>query len=338
MKLYMYMYMNMNINPIYYINIIFLCLYIMFNVVICGVVKNAAKHLSANMEAAISLGQQCDKYKIVIYENNSTDDTKAILSSYNAARPEFQILSEDIDSAVIKEKSKIWAYTRVTGSDHPCRIEQISNARNKLVNELQKESYDDYTYVVMIDFDSKMFTVEGILESLRLVKENRKRVIYANSPSYYDYYALRSAHSDYNLFGPEVIGDHFWQWMAKEPLRIEPSPTAALVPVYSAFNGIGVYAMEVFTSHFYDVLPNAAVKNVYRKIAETHADAYAKFYTILQAGCAKFSGGERDELFFWKNNSGYDKPVLCEHVAFNFALIEEGCEIYINPRMLYLWN
>jgi hypothetical protein len=309
----------------------------MFNVVICGVVKNAAQHLRANIESAINLGQKCNKYKILIYENNSTDATKSILSSYQA-RPEFHIISEDIDSAIIKKKSKIWAYTKVTGSDHPCRIEQISNARNKLVDELQKEIYDDYTYVVMIDFDSKMFMVEGILESLRLVKENRKRVIYANSPSYYDYYALRSAHSDYNLFGPELMGEHFWKWMSIEPLRIQPSPTAALVPVYSAFNGIGVYSMEVFISHFYDALPTTAVKNVYRKIAETHADAYAKFYTILQAGCDKFPGGERDELFYWKNNSGYDKPVICEHVAFNFSLIEDGCEIYINPRMLYLWN
>jgi hypothetical protein len=306
----------------------------MFNVVICGVVKNVANHLRANLDIATNLGKRCDKYKIVIYENNSTDATKAILASYKDIR----VISEDIDGARIKQESKIWAYTKVTGSDHPCRIEQISNARNKLVNELQKESYDDYTYVVMIDFDSKMFTIEGILDSLRLVQENRKRVIYANSHNYYDYYALRSAHSDYNLFGPELMGEHFWQSMSIEPLRIEPSPTAALVPVYSAFNGIGVYAMEVFSSHFYGALPTAAVKNVYRKIAETHPMAYAKFYTILQADCPKFSGGERDELFFWKNNSGYDKPVICEHVAFNFSLIEEGCEIYINPRMLYEWN
>jgi hypothetical protein len=309
----------------------------MFNVVICGVVKNSAKHLRLNIELAIELGKRCDNYKIVIYENNSTDGTKSILGSYQT-RPEFHILSEDIDSAIIKKKSNIWAYTKVTGSDHPCRIEQISNARNKLVNELQKEIYDDYTYVVMIDFDSRKFDVEGVMDSLRLVKENRKRVIYANSPSYYDYYALRSAHSDYNLFGPELMGEYFWQTMTAQPLRLEPSPTAPLLPVYSAFNGIGVYAMEVFISHFYDALPTTAVKNVYRKIAESHAGAYAKFYTTLQAGCDKFPGGERDELFYWKNNSGYDKPVICEHVVFNFSLIEEGFEVCINPRMLYWWS
>lgn len=309
----------------------------MFNVIICGVVKNAANYLKQNIERAIELGSKCDKYKIVIYENNSTDDTKSILASYAANQQHIHILSEDIDPETIKKKSKIWAYTKITGSNHPCRIEQISNARNKLIDELQKPPYDDYNYVVMIDLDSKHFLVEGILDSLRLVGENRKRVIYANSEKYYDYYALRSAHSDYNLFGPELMGEYFWKVMASKPLQID-STLNDLVPVYSAFNGIGVYAREVFTSHYFDALLTSAVKMVYEKIAAEHPTVYTKYKKILQGTCPKFIGGERDELFYWKNNSGYDKPVVCEHVAYNFALLNDGCEIMINPRMLYWWS
>lgn len=308
----------------------------MFNVVICGVVKNAAKHLRDNIERAIELGKRCDKYIIVLYENNSTDNTKSILTSFQT-KPEVKILSEDIDSETLKEKSKVWAYTKITGSDHPCRIEQISNARNKLLNELQKDSYDDFNYVVMIDFDSYMFSIDGILDSLRLVKENHNRVIYANSEKYYDYYALRSAHCEYNLFGPELMGEYFWKLMSKQPLQINPNQST-LVQVYSAFNGIGVYAKDVFSSHHYEVLPTAAVKTIYKKIAKEQPMAYIKYKSILQSSCKKFPGGEKDEMFFWKNNSGYDKPVLCEHVAFNFSLLNAGCVIYINPRMLYWWS
>jgi hypothetical protein len=308
----------------------------MLNVVICGVVKNAANHLRDNIASAIELGKKCDSYKVVIYENNSTDSTKSILSEYNA-RPEFNILSEDIAAETIKRESKIWAYTKVTGSDHPCRIEQISNARNKLVNELQKPIYDEFTYVVMIDFDSKMFIVDGILDSLRLVKENPNRVIYANSLNYYDYYALRSQHADYSMFGPELMGEHFWQLMTTQPLKLDPS-SSSLVPVYSAFNGIGVYYKALFASHFYDALPTTTVKEQYKKIAGLNPNSYAKYKSILQNSCPKFPSGEIDEFFYWKNNSGYDKPVICEHVAFNFSLLADGCEIYINPRMLYWWN
>ena len=308
----------------------------MLNVVICGVVKNAANHLRDNIASAIELGKKCDSYKIVIYENNSTDSTKSILSDFNSS-PEFHIISEDIDSETIKRESKIWAYTKVTGSDHPCRIEQISNARNKLVNELNKSVYDDFNYVVMIDFDSKMFIIDGIVDSLNLVKENPNRVIYANSLNYYDYYALRSPHADYSMFGPELMGEHFWQLMSTQPLKLDPSSTT-LVPVYSAFNGIGVYYKDVFVSHFYDALPTTAVKDQYKIIATLHPNSYSKYKSILQNSCPKFPSGELDEHFYWKNNSGYDKPVICEHVAFNFSLLADGCEIYINPRMLYWWN
>jgi hypothetical protein len=308
----------------------------MFNVIICGVVKNAERYLQANIERAIELGQRCDKYKIVLYENNSTDGTKAILNAY-ATKPAFRIIAEDIDAETIKRNSKIWAYTQVTGSDHPCRIEQISNARNKIVNELQQEIYEDFNYVVMIDFDSRMFLVEGILDSLRLVKENQKRVIYANSEKYYDYYALRSSHSDYNLFGPELMGEYFWKIVSLQPLHIDPKQTN-LVPVYSAFNGIGVYAKDIFTSHFFDPLPTPSIKKIYTKIITSQPVAYAKYKTVIQNSCHRFPGGERDELVYWKNNSGYNKPVICEHVAFNFALISDGCEIFINPRMLYWWG
>lgn len=127
------------------------------NVIICGVVKNAGAQLKNNIDLAIQLGLKCDAYKIVIYENNSTDNvTKTILSTY-IQYPHCKIIMEDIAPDVIKQESKIWAYTAVTGSDHPCRIEQIANARNKLIEEIKQEAYAEFNYVVMIDFDAKFF-------------------------------------------------------------------------------------------------------------------------------------------------------------------------------------
>lgn len=306
------------------------------NVIICGVVKNAAANLSKNIKIAMEIGNKCDKYKIVIYENNSTDSTKKILETYSSNN-NFEIISEDIDTDTIKRESKIWAYTAVTGSDHPCRIEQISNARNKLIEEIKRDKYIEYDLVVMIDFDAKFFLPDGVINSLYLVKENRKRVIYANSFDYYDYYALRSPYSEFNLFGPEVIGEFFWNKMHYNRLNINPN-SSELVSVYSAFNGIGVYDKTVFTSFRYDALITPDVKTQYKQIASKHPDIYNVFKPIIKKECSKFTGGESSIDFYWKNNSGYDKPVVCEHVAFNFALLNSGYEIYINPMMLYWWS
>ena len=41
---------------------------------------------------------------------------------------------------------------------------------------------------------------------------------------------------------------------------------------------------------------------------------------------------------YWKNNSGYNKPVICEHICLHSSLIDDGYKIYINPQMLYSWR
>ena len=79
-----------------------------------------------------------EKYKIIIYENNSTDATKNILQKY-IDNDSFKIIMEDIPEDKIKFQSKAWAYTEITGSDHPCRMEQIANARNKIIEECKKD-------------------------------------------------------------------------------------------------------------------------------------------------------------------------------------------------------
>ena len=295
-------------------------------VIICGVVKNAAKNLIKNIDIAMEIGKKCDDYKILIYENNSTDSTKELLGAY-VKNSTFEIIMEDIPEDTIKRESKIWAYTAVTGSNHPCRMEQIANARNKLIETIKQPHYSEYDLVVMIDFDASFF----------LPKENRKRVIYANSLDYYDYYALRIPYSEFKLFGPEVIGEFFWQKMHSNRLTINPNSTE-LVPVYSAFNGIGVYDKTVFTSFRYDALITPDIKRQYKVIASRHPDIYDKIKPLIKEECTKFPGGESSPDFYWKNNSGYDKPVVCEHIAFNFALLNAGYELYINPSMLYWWS
>jgi hypothetical protein len=308
------------------------------NVIICGVLKNGGKYLDNSISLAIQLGNKCNKYKFVIYENNSSDSTKSILMKYKND-PNFMIIMEDIDNDTIKRDSKIWANTKVTGSDHPCRIEQISNARNKLVSEFEKDIFNDYNLVVMIDLDTNQFLIDGILNSLELVNENPNQVIYANSIRYYDYYALRTSHSKFNLFGPELVGEHFWSNMNKIPLSLHPNNNQ-LFSVYSAFNGIGVYHKNVFKRHRYNAMITEDVKKVYNDFIDKYPNVYQYYKDIIHTDCSKSPGGIKDDdtMFYWKNNSGYDKPVICEHVSFNFSLINDGYKLYINPKMLYWWS
>lgn len=309
----------------------------MSNILVCGVVKNTGNILINNIKLAYQLKDNCNKFKMIIYENNSTDNTKEILKSVSVDN-NIKVIMENISEEDIKKSSKIWAYTKVTGSNHPCRIEQICNARNKVIEEINKEEYNDYNIVIWIDLDSKGFAVHEIEKSIVAVENNEKIVLTANSPSYYDYYALRSKHSIYNLLGPEIIGERFWQIMRKQPIQFNGN--TSLMEVYSGFNGIGVYHKNVFKNNKYNCMVDDNVKKMYKNMLTAAPNLPKIFEKDISNDCNKHPNGvyDVDIQGYWKNNSGYNKPVVCEHVCLHACLVNDGYKIYINPNMLYHWN
>jgi len=292
-------------------------------VIICGVVKNVERVIEPNIRHALETGSNFEKFKLVIYENNSTDNTKQILNKY-ATNPDVRIICEDIEGFDKKENNTIWAYTEVTGSDHPCRIEHICNARNRLLAEINKSEYDEFTHVIMIDLDSKGWSIPGILNSFKLPHE--WDVIFANSPSYYDYYALRTS---FFPFGPEIVGESFWRLPSYKFNN-------QLIPVFSAFNGIGIYKKDIFKKYKYDFVVNDDVKQFYRNYLKTTAISNDVIQNI-QNKCNNFPYGYKDEKssIFWKSNSGYKGLVVCEHIPLHFALYNDGYKLFINSNMIY---
>lgn len=293
------------------------------NVIICGVVKNVEKTIGKNVAYCVKIAELFTKCKIVIYENNSTDSTKQILNDMNYTN--VLVISENIPVDEIKRNSRIWAYTKITGRDHPCRIEQISNARNKVLDEINKPEYDDYSYVMWVDLDSAGWNVHGIIDSF--VNKDNWDIVYANgkdrSGKYYDLYAYRG---EMQPFGPEIIGEYFRKNLPNIQIKKQ------YVPVFSAFGGVGIYKKDIFKTIRYDCIVNDEVKQFYRNFLRNK-----EVHEIVSSEDTKFSGGHMDEVInvFWKNNSGYDNTVVCEHVCFNLAAINAGYKIFINSKLEY---
>jgi hypothetical protein len=291
------------------------------SVAICGVVKNCGVRLQTNIKLALDFISHFQTGKVVIYENNSTDGiTKQILQNYsNDSR--FIIKSEDLPPDT-KDTSKIWAYTDVTGSDHPCRIEQICNARNKLMKLLPP----DLDYLVMVDMDSLGWSVSACVEAIRSTPDEWD-VLYANGVNstgkvYYDLYALRMEPD--HLFGPELLGEKFWNELQYFKIPITHD---GRIPVKSAFGGLGIFKKAVIPHIKYDCIVTPEVAQFYSNIANPPIET--------NTACSKFPGGEMINGLYYKANSGYDRPVVCEHVCLNLAL-SSRFRIMIEPKLVYV--
>ena len=302
------------------------------NVIICGVVKQCGNVIKRNIDLAIKTGELFNKYKVIVYENNSTDNTKEVLGNYLHTE-NIVIICEDIDPIEIRNNSKSWSYTSITGNNSPCRVEQICNARNKVLEELNKNIYDEYNYVIWIDMDCNSWSIDGIMDSMN--KRDQWDIIYANGiekkdkSEYYDLYAYRT---ETFLYGPELLGEPFWRNLPKFDIT---DLSENLIPVYSAFGGIGIFKKDIFKNHKYDCIVNEPVKKFYRNFI--NSDIYNNNKHLIENKNGIFINGYIDESsnMIWKSNSGFDQPVVCEHIPLNLELFNENYRIFINPKMFY---
>jgi len=315
------------------------------NVIICACIKNVDTYLNKSLELCIKTGELFENYKIIIYENNSTDNTKPILNTYKD-NSNFKIISEDISYEVIKKTSKCWAYTKITGSDHPCRTEQISNGKNKIIEEFLKEDYNNYNYVIFIDIDTNNWDLNGIVNSFE--RKEEWDAIFANGLKeegyYYDMYAYKSNQGIPFLFGAEIIGVYNLYFNNYTNFKI-PIDKKELIPIISAFGGIGIYKKELFKDLRYTTVITEDVINFYTSILINN-DIDQKLLKIIEEPCDKFPGGKESyynkngitKKIYFKNNSGYDNIVICEHLSVNMSLFMKGKRLMINPKMVYVWT
>ena len=85
-------------------------------------------------------------------------------------------------------------------------------------------------------------------------------------------------------------------------------------------------------------IPRASLMSSKRNIFSKVKDVMlTDEHNIISKEDGKFPGGVYNEKtgIYWKSNSGYNGPVVCEHIGLNFALIQSGYRLFINPNIMY---
>lgn len=207
-------------------------------VVICGCARDVAEHLPRVFANGIyPIAKLFYDYRIVIFENDSQDETLNILSEMQIKDSKFILLTE-------------------RGLDHQLksRTKRLAYARNRYL-EYVHTRFPHFDYLIVLDMDDHPVENREVqAEKIRLIFDMRERwdALSIGSPFYYDIWALRSKEYPHNCWN--VNHPHEFVDRAKKEMRtkIKGMKKNELLEVDSSFNGITFYYLPKTTHCLYD--------------------------------------------------------------------------------------
>jgi glycosyltransferase involved in cell wall biosynthesis len=317
-------------------------------VLICGIGRNVAKASSNTIHSIQTLGRFFSDYRVIIYENNSTDKTREIYSSLAKKDPRVFFLSEKLSRKRLDRFMKMKVRNRT---------EQIARARNLVLDIAMDPAFHDYKYVIWADLDFETpWKVEEIVKTITEPQEEWDAVLAYGA---YDLFALRSAKWP---IGFELVGDLYWKKL--DPIRKEfvlDSKDGKWERVYSAFGGIGIYKRESMQGCRYSgVVTKSLERSVLKWISKAKEDAKNQKEIYLFDEYQNLVAHHKPVLFsgnFLRSRSSYPDeigiqmhfgnvvwfsctsnttlPWTCEHVCFHAEMALRGKDkIFINPRIV----
>lgn len=310
-------------------------------VLICGIAKNVEHAIPNTIQSTEELGTQFLDYKVIIYENNSTDRTKQLFSEWASRNNRVTFLSEN----VIEQGE---------------REERIARARNRVLDRAMAACFDDYKYVIMADLDIlHPWDIENIVDSI-LHPSTTWDAILANGG--YDLYALRTPEIP---IGYELIGAMYWNRL-DNAIRNKLSrldywnQSKPWIPVYSAFGGLGIYKRDSIKGCKYSAV---VTKDLERTVLDWLHKASQRddipllddYKTLLREkpifdiredsissrkkypeymGVRLFNSYGEGRVVWFSCEKRYSRPLTCEHIPFHASMAVRGHDkLFVNPKL-----
>lgn len=321
-------------------------------VLICGVCRDVADRLPHAIKIVENIGDLFLDYRVIVYENNSTDSTVKILNDWSNKNANVTIYNENVPDAVLSKEIVNICQGKFF------RPELIARARNIALDKAMSSAYDEYPYIIWVDLDFKIPPkLEGFIEVFESYRYWDAVFAYGIDPQgcFWDWFALRDK---IEPLGPELIG-HDWY----KPKRREFNQNDDWYPVYSAFGGCGIYKKSSIKGCRYSATVTRDLEEVVRQIlyhkSFVNHPVINQYFTELPklqkwllapeaiAGFPEIkdpliglSFDASEGAIAWRMNSfTYQYPVVCEHVTFHASMIVRGHgNLFINPRLIFTYG
>ncbi len=131
------------------------------SVAIAALARNCEENLLGNIERIEKLRNCFSSSYVFLYENNSIDNTKAILKDWQNKSTNVYVITEDIDESIYRSAFNINKFYAGTSDG---RIRKMCDCRNNLLKMIWSQGC--YDFVIFIDIDIEWFSVTGVVNSI----------------------------------------------------------------------------------------------------------------------------------------------------------------------------
>jgi hypothetical protein len=205
-------------------------------VVLAGLARNIAHLATTVCRRLEKTGRLFRDYRVVLFENDSHDETPRVLHDWSRTNPRVQLLHEDFDDPVHPQARCLH------------RVQRMAYYRNQYHRHIA-EHYGDFDDAIIVDTDlAGGWSYDGLANTFGyhaawdVVGSNgiiyKRNKWHWNQYLQYDAWAFRRHGSDVPLTTREV---NQMAWRRGEPL----------LRVSSCFGGMAVYRMEAFLAGQY---------------------------------------------------------------------------------------
>lgn len=318
-------------------------------VVICGVCRDVAERVPYSINIMENIGALFADYRIITYENNSTDQTPELLKKWQSRNSKVLSLSEQVSKSALDATM----INRLDNGNY-YRPELIARARNIVLERALSDEYKEFTHIIWMDMDFKLEPNYAAIEEVFASSKEWDAVLaYGVDPrnTYWDWYAFRDADCP---IGSELLGNDWWYL----PKQLTLDKNDDWYPVYSAFGGCGIYKKEAILECRYSALVTKDLalfsQNIIQKYQNSNVviqkylnDIKKIKQTVFISDISPNLANITDPLIgiqtpdsnniIWKMSSFvYKYPSVCEHVPFHASMILRGHnKLFINPRLVF---
>lgn len=211
---------------------------------ICGCAKDVGSYLDDVFNNIGFIGELFDDFHIIVYYDESDDNTLVTLNEWNTFyKEQMTLLIGKVPLTNI-------------------RTQNIANARNHILTKIKEFNNDDFQYFIMMDMDevcSSKFNKNALDTYLQYERTNNPLswdALSFNRIIYYDLWALSIdpyGFSCNHYENTHKVKNQMIHYLKQELGRVVlKNPNCGLLPCISAFNGFAIYRKNKFINVKYE--------------------------------------------------------------------------------------